>query len=114
MRAIEKTIKAALAYGSTCQLSIRDRVESNATTKKYYLWDSNIFSIHNDLNEVYFSFCGYQTNTTKGRINALLPFGSVTQKNWGLILTVDNEMYNIESTDKVHIDLNTHKVVIVK
>lgn len=115
MRDIEKTINGAINTRQTRQLSIRDFVEDCGNTTKYRLWGHNVFSVHHDLNEVMFSFCGYQTNTTKSRINALLPGGcSVYQKNWELFLNVDGVVYSFGSCDKVHINLSNHNVEIVK
>ena len=81
------------------ELSIRDTVITTNTQKRFYLWNSCIFVIDNE-NNVRFSFCGYQTNTTKNRINALLKeFVScnvcVYQKNGELFYNSGNRDYLI-------------------
>lgn len=115
MRMVERTINGAIRNRETIRVSVRDSVEDFGTTTKYRLWGHNIYSVHHDLNEVVFSFCGYQTNTTKSRINALLPGGcSVYQKNYELFLNVDDVIYSFNSCDRVHINLSNHKVDIVK
>lgn len=114
MRNIEMAINGAIKTRQTRQLSTRDFVEDCGNTTKYFLWGHNVYSEHYDIGEIAFSFCGFQTNTTKSRINALLPFGSVYQKNWELFLNVDGVVYSFGSCDKVHINLNNHKVDIVK
>lgn len=66
------------------KLSCRDCVEVNGGTKKYYLWDSLLF--WNDSENIYhFSARGYNSKTTKSRLNALLRNffnASITQKNY--------------------------------
>lgn len=115
MRDIERNIRNAITWGKSGALSVRDMVEANDSTTKYFLWGHNVYSEHYDIGEVAFSFCGYQTNTTKSRINALLPGGcSVYQKNWELFLNVDGVVYSFGCHDKVHINLRNHNVEIVK
>lgn len=97
MKTIEKTIinfareamNTAKTYGVNefeKKFSIRDRVEFKNGAMKFYLWDSEIFTVTAKGN-VFFSFRGYPTVTTKGRINAYLgafASGYVYQKNYGL------------------------------
>ena len=52
-------------------LSCRDVVETNQHEVIYKLWGSKIFRF-DDKEGFFFSFCGYGTNTTKGRLNALM------------------------------------------
>ena len=82
------------------ELSTRDTVITTNTQKRFYLWTSCIFVLDKE-NNVRFSFCGYQTNTTKNRINALLKeFVScnvcVYQKNGELFYNSDNRAYPID------------------
>ena len=118
MRRIEREIIGAMQSGLNASLSVRDRVETSENTTKLRLWDSNIFSYHRDVNEVCFCFCGYQTNTTKSRINALLTgfgvLGSVYQKNYSLFLSVGSDVYEIGSRDRVHINRDTNAVSVVR
>ena len=83
-------------------LSCRDCVEVDGNTKKYYLWNSLLF--WNDAeNNYYFSFCGYSTNTTKSRLNAIFNYfnlGGFYQKNY-VVYWVNNGSAKIEvDTDK--------------
>ena len=79
------------------QLSCRDRVEVDGNTKKYYLWGSLLF--WNDAENIYyFSFCGYSTNTTKSRLNAIFNYfnlGGFYQKNY-VVYWVNNGSIKIE------------------
>lgn len=115
MRDIELKIRSAIDWGKSGALSVRDMVEACGNTTKYFLWGHNVYSEHYDIGEVAFSFCGWQTNTTKSRLNALLPVGcSVYQKNYELFLKVDGVVYPFDSCDKVHINLRNRKVDIIK
>lgn len=79
------------------KLSCRDCVEVDGNTKKYYLWDNLIF--WNDAeNNYYFSFCGYSTNTTKSRLNAIFNYfnlGGFYQKNY-VVYWINNGSIKIE------------------
>ena len=77
MRAVEKNIIREIQFGSNNQVeknfSCRDRLKKEGYNQyKIYLWDSLIFYHSAKTNKNYFSFCGYMTNTTKGRINAFI------------------------------------------
>ena len=88
MRKIEKQVLGAFLSGSTGALSVRDRVAVDSVSVKYYLWDHLVFE--KEGNKIYFSFCGWQSNTTKSRINALLFHflgWSVYQKNYSLFVS---------------------------
>lgn len=80
MRAVEKLIINYLRNNdfvdyprldSIKNLSMRDSVDISSEKKRVYLWGSCIFMIDKE-NNIKFSFRGWQTSTTKGRINALL------------------------------------------
>ena len=101
MRAIEKRIINYLrssdflsdsAYcGKSKYLSTRDSVTLEKNTKRVYLHGNCIFTLDKE-NNVRFSFQGWRTNTTKGRINALLSaFSScsavIYQKNYHLVFS---------------------------
>ena len=72
MRTIEEKIIDALNGSNEVKnLSCRDCVEVDGGTKKYYLWDSLLFG--NDAENIYcFSARGYNSQTTKSRLNAVL------------------------------------------
>ena len=55
-------------------LSCCDCVEVDGNTKNYYLWGNLIFEYNQEDNAYYFSFCGYSTNTTKSRLNAIFNY----------------------------------------
>ena len=79
-------------------LSCRDCVEVDGNTKKYYLWDNLIFEYNRKENAYYFSFCGYSTNTTKSRLNAIFNYfnlGGFYQKNY-VVYWINNGSIKIE------------------
>ena len=81
------------------KLSCRDCVEVNGGTKKYYLWNNLIF--WNDAENIYyFSARGYNSQTTKSRLNAVLwSFCNavIYQKNWEWFLLWRNKKYSVDS-----------------
>lgn len=80
-------------------LSCRDCVEVDGGTKKYYLWNSLLF--WNDAENIYyFSARGYNSQTTKSRLNAILRNffnASITQKDWCWFLDWNGKKYPIDS-----------------
>ena len=80
-------------------LSCRDRVEVDGDTKKYYLWNSLLF--WNDAENIYyFSARGYNSHTTKSRLNAVLwSFlkAVIYQKDWKWFLLWRNKKYSVDS-----------------
>lgn len=79
-------------------LSCRDCVEVDGGTKKYYLWNSLLF--WNDAEKNYcFSARGYNSKTTKSRLNAILLafFGaSITQKDYKWSLNWNGKKYPVD------------------
>ena len=78
-------------YAKSKDLSIRDSVKLERTQKRVYLWSHCIFTLDKE-NNIKFSFQGWQTDTTKSRINALIwEFYScpavIRQKNYQLIFS---------------------------
>ena len=55
---------------------------------KMYLHGSKIAYYQNGT--LHISFCGYQTNTTKERINGAIPKGGIYQKKGKLYYTIDH------------------------
>ena len=101
MRTIEeKIIETLNGSNGVKNLSCRDRVEVNGSTKKYYLWDSLLF--WNDAeNNYYFSARGYNSLTTKSRLNQILGSffnAGIYQKNWGWFLDWDGKKFPIDSS----------------
>ena len=102
MRTIEDKIIDALngCNGEGVKnLSCRDRVEVDGKIKKYYLWNSLLF--WNDAENIYyFSARGYNSQTTKSRLNQILGSffnASITQKNWGWFLNWNGKKYTVDS-----------------
>ena len=99
MRTIEEKIIDALNGSNGIKnLSCRDRVEVDGDTKKYYLWDNLIF--WNDDGICYFQGRGWNSLTTKSRLNAVLwSFLKVViyQKDWKWFLLWQNKKYPVDS-----------------
>ena len=115
MRTIEKQIISYLRNsdflsdsancGKSKDLSLRDSVTLEKNTKRVYLWGHCIFTLDKE-NNIKFSFQGWQTSTTKGRINALLlAFSScsagIYQKNYQLVFSSSAGEFPIDS-DKIY------------
>ena len=101
MRAVEEKIIQALNGGNGIKnLSCRDRVEVDGSTKKYYLWNSLLF--WNDAeNNYYFSARGWNSLTTKSRLDQILLafFGaSITQKDYKWSLNWNGKKYPVDSS----------------
>lgn len=102
MRTIEKNIINTLSAGraGVYNLSMRDRVEINENEKRVYLWNHLIYSINKKDNTVMFSLCGWNSVTTKSRLNALLSYyfsAGITQKNYSLFFVVNGKKTEIDS-----------------
>lgn len=115
MRNIEKRIVNYLrdsdflgdstSCGKSKVLSPRDSVTLEKNTKRVYLWGRCIFTLDKG-NNIRFSFQGWQTSTTKGRMNALLSaFSScsarIYQKNYQLVFSSSAGVFPIDS-DKIY------------
>ena len=101
MRTIEEKIIDALnGNNGVKKLSCRDRVEVDGGIQKYYLWDSLLF--WNDAENIYyFSARGYNSQTTKSRLNQILGsfFGArIYQKNWNWFLDWNGKKYSVDSS----------------
>lgn len=95
--------------GKSKDLSTRDSITLEKNTKRVYLWGHCIFTLDKE-NNIKFSFQGWQTSTTKGRINALLSaFSScsagICQKNYRLIFSCPAGEFPIDS-DKIYTTKN--------
>ena len=85
------------------KLSMRDSVTLEKTQKRVYLWGHCIFTLDKE-NNIKFSFQGWQTSTTKGRIDALLSAfcsAGIYQKNYQLIFSSSGGEFPIDS-DKIY------------
>ena len=87
MRKIEQQMNRAIANRTDWSLS-NTRVEFNDSTNcsSVFLHGHNIATVDHSTNSVKVSSCGWTTNTTKSRLNAILSevkYGcSVLQKQW--------------------------------
>ena len=110
MRTIEKNIIQVLEElkdanymtWDNFSLSVRDSVYKDRETIQYKLWNNIIFEYNRKENTYYFSFCGYSTNTTKNRLNAILYnflHVYIIQKNYKWVLNWNNKEYLIDATN---------------
>ena len=96
MRKIEQQMNRAIA-NRTDWSSSNTRVEFNDSTNcsSVFLHGHNIATFDHNLKAVKVSSCGWQTVTTKSRLNAILSevkYGcSVFQKNFDLFVSFNNE-----------------------
>ena len=119
MRVVEKKIMNTIKAGKIGlhRLSCRDSVEISENEIKVYLWDNLIFYKSGDV--IRLSSCGWWSNTTRSRLNALLadyPL-SVTQKNWSWKLTTSlffKHQNSVVSTvpfhDGIEIDMKNFEI----
>jgi len=96
MRKIEKMMNMAITH-KTDWSSSNTRVEYNNSTNcsTIYLHGHQIAAVDHNLKAVKLSSCGYTTNTTKSRLNAILEevkYGcKVFQKNWNWFVSYNNQ-----------------------
>lgn len=106
MRTIEEKILDKLNSDTkgVYQLSCRDRVNVDDTSREYYLWYNRIYFIKNDME--HFCFCNWSSNTTKSRLNALVKAGYFFQKNWKIYFKMrsTNKTYPIDTSKTYAID----------
>lgn len=101
MRTIEEKIIDALnGDNGVKNLSCRDRVEVDGGTKKYYLWNSLLFWNDPENDVYYFSARGYNSQTTKSRLNQILGSffnAGIYQKDYKWFLDWDGKKYPVDS-----------------
>lgn len=88
MHKIENEIVKAIAEHKTVKLSSRDYVETVGNVSSIFLHGNKIATVESCC-DVVFSFCGWETNTTKSRINAIIDYfaevpGYVRTRNYEL------------------------------
>ena len=102
MRTIEEKIIAALRSGNGLKkLSCQDSVKVEENKIEYYLWDNLLFWSNSD-SIYFFSGRGWNTLTTKNRLNAILyNFLRVyiIQKNYKWVLNWNQKEYLIDATN---------------
>ena len=102
MQTIEEKIIATLRSGNGFKkLSCRDSVKVGENKIEYYLWDNLLF--WNDSENVYYyTGRGWNSQTTKNRLNAILNAffdASITQKNYKWVLNWNQKEYLIDATN---------------
>ena len=96
MRKIEQQMNFALSNRSNWSKD-NTRVEYNSNTNcsSVYLHGHQIATFDHNLKAVKLSSCGYTTNTTKSRLNAILDevkYGcKVFQRNWNCFVSYNNQ-----------------------
>ena len=101
MSAIEEKIIKTLCSCSgegVKKLSCRDSVKVKENRIEYFLWDNLVFWNVDDI--YYFTSHGWNSRTTKNRLNAILYkffSASITQKNYKWVLNWNGKKYPIDS-----------------
>ena len=96
MRKIEQQMNTAIS-NKVDWSSSNTRVEynNNSDCSSIYLHGHQIATFDHNLKAVKLSSCGYETNTTKSRLNAILDevkYGcKVFQKNWNWFVSYNNQ-----------------------
>ena len=96
MRKIERLMNMAITH-KTDWSSSNTRVEYNnlSNCSSIYLHGHQIATVDHNLKAVKLSSCGYTTNTTKSRLNAILDevkYGcKVFQKNWDWFVSYNDQ-----------------------
>ena len=108
MRAIEKNIIQVLEElkdvdymtWDNFALSVRDSIYKDRVTIRYKLWNNTIYEYNRKENAYYFSARGWNSKTTKSRLNAILGSffnAGINQKNWGWFLNWNGKKYPVDS-----------------
>ena len=96
MRKIEKQMNFAISNKGDFRKDNTEVVyNSNTNCSSVYLHGHQIATLDHNNQALKLSSCGYQTNTTKSRLNAILDeidYGcKVFQKNWNWFVSYNNE-----------------------
>lgn len=75
---------------------------------RFLLHGNEIFSSNQDFSVFEFSLCGWNTNTTRERLNGILSrFNSyIKQRNWNLFYVHNGKEFPINEDDTYFIDSN--------
>ena len=112
MRKIERQMLQAIVDERTHWSKDNTRVESTDGISSVYLHGHKIAEFEHRLNgKLWINNCGYETNTTKSRLNVLIDFvcGSdptkygIFQKNWNWWLINDGELLDFPSGEWIAI-----------
>ena len=96
MRKIERQMNFAISNkGNWGSSNTRVEYNENTNCSSVYLHGHQIATFDHNLKAVKLSSCGYTTNTTKSRLNAILDevkYGCrVFQKNWNWFVSYNNQ-----------------------
>jgi len=96
MRQIERQMNSAISNKADwCSSNTQVSFNSNTNCSQIYLHGHQIATYEHNLKAVKLSSCGYQTNTTKSRLNAILEevkYGcKVFQKNFNWFVSYNNQ-----------------------
>lgn len=84
-------------------LSTRDKVEYWQDDVTYWLHGSCVFMYNRNTEETFFCCRGYNTQTTRSRLNALLKHGIIRQKKGTLFFCCGNVETEINATSKYRV-----------
>ena len=108
MRKIERQMLQAIVDERTHWSKDNTRVESTDGISSVYLHGHKIAEFEHRLNgKLWVNNCGYETNTTKSRLNVLIDFvlggigNGIFQKNWNWYLMKDHQVTDFPSGEWV-------------
>ena len=110
MRKIERQMIQAIVDERSHWSKDNTRVESTDGISSVYLHGHKIAEFEHRLNgKLWINNCGYETNTTKSRLNVLIDFVfgcdptkyGIFQKNWNWWLISDGELLDFPSNEWV-------------
>ena len=108
MRKIERQMLQAIVDERSHWSKDNTRVESTDGISSVYLHGHKIAEYEHRLNgKLYINNCGYETNTTKSRLNVLIDFvlggigNGIFQKNWNWYLVKDHQVTDFPSNEWV-------------
>ena len=108
MRKIERQMLQAIVDERSHWSKDNTRVESTDGISSVYLHGHKIAEFEHRLNgKLWINNCGYETNTTKSRLNALIDFvlggigNGIFQKNWNWYLMKDHQVTDFPSGEWV-------------
>ena len=108
MRKIERQMLQAIVDERTHWSKDNTRVESTDGISSVYLHGHKIAEFEHRLNgRLWINNCGYETNTTKSRLNVLIDFvkgcdpkqNGIFQRNWNWWLINDGELMDFPSNE---------------
>ena len=99
MRKIESQMNRAIVNKNDWSNSNTEvNYNSNTDCSSVYLHGNQIATVDHNTNAVKLSSCGWQSVTTKSRLNAILQEvitgASVFQRNWNWFLNYNNQTHN--------------------